>query len=111
MLLSAPFVCVSGCSSARAKAEELIFHVTQVGYIMYLATMDAQVRFAASFMVAIGAFSFGSYKLCLRCQLREAHLIRSQALSATPGRLRMLHPTRPVLLLSARSLPLATAAD
>ncbi|GAA6005626.1 uncharacterized protein JCM10292_006718 [Rhodotorula paludigena] len=40
MLLSAPFVCV--------------------GYIMYLATMDAQVRFAASFMVAIGAFSFGA---------------------------------------------------
>ncbi|GJN91221.1 hypothetical protein Rhopal_004239-T1 [Rhodotorula paludigena] len=47
MLLSAPFVC-------------LTFHVIQVGYIMYLATMDAQVRFAASFMVAIGAFSFGA---------------------------------------------------
>ncbi|BGP40847.1 hypothetical protein JCM10449v2_004812 [Rhodotorula kratochvilovae] len=31
-----------------------------LGYIMYLASMNPQVRYAAAFMVAIGAFSFGS---------------------------------------------------
>ncbi|GAA5836738.1 hypothetical protein JCM11251_002713 [Rhodosporidiobolus azoricus] len=40
MLISAPFVVL--------------------GYAMYLGTMDPQVRYAAAFMVAIGAFSFGA---------------------------------------------------
>ncbi|GAA6002876.1 hypothetical protein JCM10207_001878 [Rhodosporidiobolus poonsookiae] len=43
MLLSAPFMVV--------------------GYAMYLATMDPQTRYAAAFMVGLGAFSFGS--LCV----------------------------------------------
>ncbi|GJN93535.1 hypothetical protein Rhopal_006592-T1 [Rhodotorula paludigena] len=32
-----------------------------IGYIMYLASIDPQVRYAASFMVALGAFSFGAF--------------------------------------------------
>ncbi|KPV77718.1 uncharacterized protein RHOBADRAFT_31279 [Rhodotorula graminis WP1] len=40
MLLSSPFVTI--------------------GYIMYLSSMNPQVRYAAAFMVAIGAFSFGA---------------------------------------------------
>ncbi|GJN91193.1 hypothetical protein Rhopal_004211-T1 [Rhodotorula paludigena] len=31
-----------------------------LGYAMYIGSMDPQVRYAASFMVAIGAFSFGA---------------------------------------------------
>ncbi|GAA5844044.1 hypothetical protein JCM11251_003008 [Rhodosporidiobolus azoricus] len=63
-VVGAAMVLASGYLSFKTKKRALYMLFAAppmaVGYAMYLATMNPQVRYTAAFMVAIGAFCFGS---------------------------------------------------
>jgi hypothetical protein len=64
-VVGAFFTLLSGYASFKLKKRGLLMLLSApwmiLGYVIYCATLNPMARYAAAFMVAVGAFSFGAF--------------------------------------------------
>lgn len=59
-IISAPFMSVPPYCTIVLACSILTFPPRMIGYIVFLATEDPRARYGATFLIAVGAFSFGA---------------------------------------------------
>ncbi|GAA5867016.1 hypothetical protein JCM8547_008410 [Rhodosporidiobolus lusitaniae] len=86
-VVGAFFTLLTGYLSFKTKKRALWMCASApfmiIGYIMYVASLDPLVRYAAAFMVAIGAFNFGAFCTAWSAANQTSDTGRAAALGTT----------------------------